>query len=882
MDYRRVRARGDSGRGFRIRHEHPDLVYLLVKPDPSVRNHRIEELAKLLSSFWSPQRTGFRVDGKTLVIVPPERVSFRIVYQQGAASFHLVVPRRRLEVIKTKLESLWERITVDEVNMTPFLDPQKTVGAYVHYLKHDMFSVETDHRSNAPLESLIAPIREFKDNDTAIVDVLLEPTNRLEWERKSRRAFNQLRQGKMPMRLSAVNLGEQGFSLFNDLMNGIRYTMLELTAFSKEQESAVKKQKRMETMDLHAFRVMREMRTETKQKQHGDVLKVSLRTLVQSDNQERREHILSNLTAAWHDIDGDNELTVSRARNVKGLIYKVDDQKHSKPMMMSTHEAGKLLQLPGDELQRAYPQIQAIRRTEVTISDELFTDGPKITLGTVTEKGVSRVAGLPLTEYPGVRQKDVYDALCTQTFAFGKVGVGKTDGVGAGQALDMIKAGYTAFLLDTADGQVAKTLTDALPEDCPDEKLIYLDFRNVEYPIPLTYADVAASVVGRAHDAELAELQMSTRLTSHMQEFINQQSTTGELTDRMRRYFVSAAKATQGRPLYIQLALTSPAYRAELLQSELVQSQPDVVADLQALQERAENGSDSPIIDPILERLRMMERNPFLANVFLSDDITDDDGRPLIDFRRYADNPDGGYGYCVVIVCDKETFGTEGQELICSTIQSKIFLSAYSRIDQDQSERKPFISIADEPHRFIRGGAARRLYSDAAVELRKYRCRTLMLAHSPKQLGDVWDAFSSGGAQIIAYKSENMNDYRQIEQQLSPFDAEYVYQHLPEKWEAVCKIRLPSGKESPAFFCHMASPPKAVKDRAARREACASIFGRHWKEARDSITTLRSGYLKRDDEWLAARATEVAERKQAERERKKAEREVYKTQQGPQ
>ncbi len=849
------------------------MVYLVVKPDPSVRNHRIEELAKLMSSFWSPTRTGFRLEGKTLVIVPPERVSFRIVYQHDSVSFHLVVPRRRVQVIRTKLEALWERITVDEVGMTPYLSPDKTVGAYVHYLKHDLFSVDTDHRNNAPLESLIAPIREFQEGDTAIVDVLLEPTNRLEWERKSRQAFNQLRQGKMPKRMTAVDVGTQGFELFNEFMNGIRYTLLELTSTTKEQEAALKRQMRLERMDLQAFRVMREMRTETKHKAHGDVLKVSLRTLVQSDTPERREHLLSNLTAAWHDIDGDNELTASRARNVKRLIYAVDGLKHTRPMAMSTHEAGKLMQLPGDELQRAYPQIEAVRRTEVTVSDELFTDGPQIQLGTVTEKGVSRVAGLPLAEYPGARLKDVYDALCTQTFAFGKVGVGKTDGVGAGQALDMIQAGYTAFLLDTADGQVAKTLTDALPADYPDDKLIYLDFRNVEYPIPLTYADVAASVVARGQDAELAELQMSTRLTAHMQEFINQQSSTGELTDRMRRYFVSVAKATQGRPLYIQLALTSPAYREDLLQSPSVQAQPDVVADLEALQERAENGTDSAIVDPILERLRMMERNPFLANVFLSDDIQDDDGRPFIDFRCYADNPDGGYGYCVVIVCDKETFGAEGQELICSTVQSKIFLSAYSRIDQDQSERKPFISIADEPHRFIRGGAAKRLYTDAAVELRKYRCRTLMLAHSPKQLGDVWDAFSSGGAQLIAYKSENMNDYRQIEPQLAPFDAEYVYQHLPEKYEAVCKVRLPSGKESPAFFCRMSPPPKPVKDRSKEREACSRRFGRYWKDARDAITTLRSDYLRRDDEWYTTRAETAAARKQAQREQRKQLRE---------
>lgn len=103
---------------------------------------------------------------------------------------------------------------------------------------------------------------------------------------------------------------------------------------------------------------------------------------------------------------------------------------------------------------------------------------------------------------------------------------------------------------------------------------------------------------------------------------------------------------------------------------------------------------------------------------------------------------------------------------------------------------------------------------------------------SPGQLGDVWEAFGSGGSQIIAYKSENMNDYNRIAQQLSPYETGYVYENLAEKWEAVCKIRLPNA--------------------------------------------LRGRYLELDAQWMDRKMQEADEEKEAKRERRKAERNAAK------
>jgi hypothetical protein len=63
-------------------------------------------------------------------------------------------------------------------------------------------------------------------------------------------------------------------------------------------------------------------------------------------------------------------------------------------------------------------------------------------------------------------------------FAQGKQGSGKLEGFGSVWAYDMVMAGFTAILIDTADGQVLRNFVNCLPEDYPDEKLYLLNLDN--------------------------------------------------------------------------------------------------------------------------------------------------------------------------------------------------------------------------------------------------------------------------------------------------------------------------------------------------------------------------------------------------------------------
>lgn len=425
---------------------------------------------------------------------------------------------------------------------------------------------------------------------------------------------------------------------------------------------------------------LRGLSNATTKKLRSAVLQCHLRLVAQTDNAARAALLIRVLAGAFKDISEDNELVL-----VSRLARRVVDQvtryraRITGGLLISTAEAGKFMQLPTAGLQDEFPHVDQVRTREVDLSPELFLDNvPGIPLGKVTHRGVTRLARIPVAEYPGVKLAHVWDALCTATLGTGQVGCGKTTGLGGNWALGFLQNGFTVFLIDTADGQQARELEDALPDDFPDKKIIHLELDNKAWPVALNWGDIANRRLTAADaDDELEALELGERLTDRLINYIDN-AATAELSDRMRRYLSICARATLRDPanclLDVELALTSPTYRDELMADPEIKTQPDIMADLVSLQQKAEAGTDSSIIDPIISRLKIFSETKKLQHLFFQPNKLQA-GRPILDFRRFADNPDGGYGYLVAIHASADAFGNDGQQLVLSFIQDKILMA---------------------------------------------------------------------------------------------------------------------------------------------------------------------------------------------------------------
>lgn len=849
----------------------PYAVYKIT-PTSSVRNNQANILAKVVAGFYrkpAERRSFFK--GPLLTYKSPYRVNFRIILKPNDISFYLLLPKEKAAEFLRKAEAIYDRgITIAEVEGLPKLDPEKTFCTELSYRRHAIFSLDTDRSNNYPLPSLLTAVRTLEGDDVAVFDTMLEPTDPIAWYKEAREAHSLLEKGYVPN----SSITNKVLRSIHQLFTKARYELLDLTRFTKEQQRRLRQQRREEATFLEARKIRDEMSNPTKRKQGEDVLKAWLRVAVQSEDQGRAKDAAYTIANAWKDISGDNELErhdvpkkwtekyLDAIETRKGFSIRLQ------PNKLSVDEAGKMLQLPGDSLLKEFPQIAAQKTKEVSTPDELHLEGVKtVRLGYVTERGEKRLAQLPLEPFKlgdkTIPQKAVYDALCTATFGQGQQGSGKSEGFGTVWAYDMVMAGFTSILIDTADGQVLRNFVDSLPEDYPDEKIHVLNFDNKAYPIPLDWSDIYGRSLG--DDDELAALEVSERITSRFIDFINSLSNTGEFTDRMAQYVSSCMRAISTRPgwsfLDLELALTSPAYREELLAREELQQEPDILRDLEDLQEKAAAGKQGQIVDHILNRLKVLSSTTFMANLFMQQPKLDEKGLPILDLRKLMDNEEGGYGHTIVI--QASGIWEHNQATILGFMEDRINFNAFGRIDIPQDERKPVLKWIDEPHKVIKRLEDR--LAGTAVEFRKYRVKNLFTGHSIDQMGKAASSLLQGGAQITSYKTKSIQDLERFAQDFAPYDnVKELYAALPEKHTAINSVRLPSGNTCPAFIADMVAPPKKVKDRGYVWHESAKKYGRPWKEVKTAIQEKRSCYREKDRNWLAA----AAEKSQNERRKR--------------
>lgn len=849
-------------------------VYELI-PTTSVRNNQAYVLAKVIAGMYrkpAELRTwGNLADGGPLLTTDDQyRVNFRIVMQAAVIRFFLMAPRVKASEILRKVEAVYDNnITIERVEDILALDPQNVVCVELGQRKHGIFSLDTDRSNNHPLPSLLAAVRNLEERDTAVFDVLLEPYNRFSWYRESKAAYKLLEKGYVPGNGGAAN---RLLRWLNDMFNGLRLEIGKLTRFTSEQKTEFDRYIKEELAQREAGIMLSEMRPPTKRKPGDDVLAACLRIAVCSTSAERARSTAYTIANSWKDLTADNELDSYdvpdkwAARYLERIEKRQPFSIRFRRYLYSVEEAGKMLQLPGRELITEFPQINARKLRDTQLPAELTQEGIKaVDLGTVTERGQKRKVRIPLEGYAGVPEKAVYDALCTTTFAQGKQGSGKTV-FGSVWAYHFVMAGFTSILVDTADGQVLRDFVNALPLDYPDEKLHILNFDNKAWPIPADWADVYGRKFTAAQgDEELAALEISERITARFVGFINSLSATGEFTDRMQQYTVSCLRAITTRPgwtfLDLELALISPAYREEILQRAEVTQQADVVRDLRTLQDRAVDGKEGEIINPIISRIKTLSSTQFLANLFYQGPKFREDGKPILDLRRLMDNEEGGYGHTIVIQASADAW-QEAQGTILGFIEDKINFNAFSRIDVDQGKRRPVLKWVDEPHKVIKALEGR--LAGTAVEFRKYRVKNLLTGHSIDQMGAAKDALLDGGAQVTSYKTERLSELGRYVHMFKPYDNPVeLYEALPEKRRAVSSVRLPSGNPCPAFLADMTAPPAFVKDRAYAWQQSAERYGRPWKEVKEEIQARRAKYQAQDIEWRAKARAAKSKNKEA-------------------
>jgi len=810
-----------------------------VKPDRSVRNVQGNVFANAMHDLYQVyyKRLNLTLSLPWSGIRYAEPVRFWYIADMTFESvkFYLAAPvGEHFTYMHHRLNRYWPKATF-ESGIFPAIPTANTDVIELGLEKHNVFALDTDRSEDTvPTADILSVHEDFREGDRAVIAYCFEPYDRVAWADIADKAYADIAAGKVPKRNSISvranptkpleKLNDQLYELHDLLFSG-GSTADEARKRDRERNKMAIKSADHITLTQHT-----NLTTSTRNKRVQPCFKGLMRVCITSTDENRRKVLLRSFANAYAGLHGDNSLKAKKA--TIGSLAEINDlhltARSTLPFdvsVYSSNEVGKLIQLPTAALQDQYADIlESINKPEIDVPDWMKDEG--IPLGDVTVKGkTSRVY---------IQTKD-HDTFCLPHFGFGPQGVGKTLGMGVNTAVGAIEAGYSAFVIDVADGDLVSESRDAMPEWLPDDHIIDLDFGHKQYAIPATWSELAfAGESGDEDDAAAA----GNRLASQLVTFIDTIAKSAT-TDRMSMYLKDAGKARLGRPdatpLDAMLMLTSKKYWDT---HKRYVTSARTKAKLEAFWKSGSDADRQNIIRPIQTRISLLIDEERIADHTLQPDTTDERGNPLVSFRKWADGDE--HPYFVGIRIPKDFFLETGTDALATFIISKLWLSILSRYDTPKNQRRPCVFIMDEPHQFP---SALELYRSVVRESRKWRLKLMWLGHTLEDFKDIIEQVRAAGCQYSQYKAKSEASLRMVLAEMAPFTKEELI-NLPDRHWAVNRITAPGGQEpAPAFLAHMAAPPKAVKDRSYLRDQWARTLGRPRMAVRRMIADKEAQYL---------------------------------------
>lgn len=753
----------------------PELETLQIVPDRGLNNTTVDVLA---SSFYEIHRPlTERVNLKSREYLQQNTIFWEIVMEPKMIAWYMSHPKQWGSFLKQKVETAWPKVTINK-NPDPWankVDLKQAIGARLTLKNHFFMSLKIRRNSPAPIPSILEVTRSMTDSDLAVVQMAITPAEE-DWDYLAVKAYDKYKTGENPSRGAfGRDVIKQKIAKGAFQMGEGAADIMALCLGSKSKPDDV-------TTKIAELRQKQPLTPATMEKIKYPGFDVAIRILVQSENEHRRKTNLRSLTAAFRSLSADNEFTAYTPPDQAQFVTEVKDRKLPMNMggrdLLSSMEVSKLIQLPTRTLQDDFKTIQQIERKETNIP-KILLDPKGIPFAYQTYKGQTNIVYWPLNSK---------DELCRLRLVIGPMGCGKTDGYGVNFGTDVLRKGYSLFAFDVADGKLCTGVRDSLPADFPEDHIISIDCSLDDWPIPWNWSEVAL----RGGRKKRIANALACSLVDFMSKFAD------DAGDRTRRYLKAAAKAVFDDPkaslLEIVLMLCSQTFRAEKIKT----LQEPRLAEMWRTYHNLENGAQRQIYEPVLARLDTILDDYYLANSLCQQQKIGTDGKPEINFRKWADGDTKG-PYAVLIRVPKSKLQGATDALV-TFLFFKLWLAILTRDGTAEEFLNPCFMIADEPHQFPSICA---ILSEVAVECRKYRFGPVLMFHNWEQIPErTRRDIKSGGPHITIYAGTAKEEIKSLAEEISPFNFEDI--HGLKTHEAFNMVL--AGKQYHRFLSTMIEP----------------------------------------------------------------------------
>lgn len=739
----------------------PFTIYKIV-PDYNLTNNNNIALVNVFSSIYKTPRQRFSFQkGYEL----PNQIYFDIVLKKGQANFYLSVKEEFEELLKNKMDTIWNNAEISKVDTIDEISFKNTEVCELILKDYNFKSLSVSRGDLYPLTNMMGILKMLNEEETVRINIAIEPTKRSNWVDIAKDEYKQYESGKIVnndgnKKDELIKLGFTGAEAIVNLYIEMRLLLLEsvlgIISSDKEEDKININLKIDSLEEIKKANKYSGLSSETNYKMISEVFKVRISILSSSLDNSRAKLNMLSVANSYKDLNSDNSLVVKllSKKEQENLFNDVMENyiKPSKHCILSDKEVSKLIQLPQKDLQNEY-KIQSIDTREIDIPEQL-KDG-------LVRIGIAEKQGKKITTY---WSKDKNVMALAKVF-IGPQNSGKTTAVKR-TVKDCYKAGYSNIVIDFIENcQTSKEIEEVI--DTKDK--IILELGNKDYILALAYNEVSNLITENMDSWD--RINYANLISEQVEYLINAitDTGTGELTAPMIRYLHAASMITFIKPGAtindVFLVLRRWDKRNEAIRyakySGCFEKDDDIFYDLEELHERDKEGkiigTRENLIIGILNRIVILQKNPFIK-AMLGAEINKDDN--LIKWIEE--------GKSIFIHIPQTKFPNQNtRDILTTFFISRIWLAVQLR--ENNKDARLCNVIFDEVHQVP---TTARFLSNHITEFRRHRLGLILSCHYLKQMRELLIALKSSGASYVLIAGTEKENLETLREEILPFTIE--------------------------------------------------------------------------------------------------------------
>lgn len=732
---------------------------------------------------------------------------------QKKIEFYVSTSEFQAKKLKTKLENKMD-VTFDEVTDYCLYIPEKdTIVQEIRYLKHDIFSLNTNtNDTETPISSIINTIDELQhDGDFARISICNEAENRQKWVKNASWAYEKLSKGKIPVRANSGRMVlKASKSFFTGLVNEVNDLLVDTfqalsNVFFKSEKSFGKEKVLKKGFNIEDEIDSKKLSHNSLDKINHPVFKSRIRVIAHSKDKLTRETIADALGGSFSDISDNNALSPCKVRmgyRKREIINEINTFRLSTRTLVdgnvnlvSTDEMTKLaLQMPTKKIQQRYEDALNVKKRIETEVPAVLRNPKNMLVGHSESKDQVIPVGLPADQ-----KEDFY---CGYTF-LGKQGSGKDTAIQNFVYEGAMKHNISFVIPDWICQEGHKGMADGIRDLLPPEKIIDLDLCNEDFIIPMDLTEVITKL-GR---------KGGSRFALEMIDFMNLEGLA-----RSEKYLTEATKASGGSLVNIKKIIEDENYRLDVI--ETLQEEGNERLANELLQ-WGTNDDLSNKADAIVSRL-----NRFFGDDTLYD-IFSQAPKKEVDFDKWMRE-----GKVIIIRMPKRKLGAASSTL-AHWVTLKVLMTRMLMTKEEQ-ERHGCFMIFNEPEQVESEGLAK-LMGRIGTEGRKERLGSIFAFHHWNKLPQtLQENLQGGGVNQFLFASDYKKNFEVAKERLTPtFTVEEAMQTPKHYAIAILNTKEPLH----AFLVHMLPPiPDEQRyNNSFLTKRHARMYGRSWRELQKAL-----------------------------------------------